>query len=31
VDAVRFLDGVHGDDAGVIEAGERLRLAAVIR
>ena len=27
VDAVGFLDGVDGDDAGVVEGGERLRLA----
>ena len=28
MDAVRFLDGVHGDDAGMVKSGERLRLAA---
>jgi hypothetical protein len=27
VDALGLLDGVHGDDAGVVEGGERLRLA----
>ena len=27
VDAVGFLDRVDGDDAGVVERGERLRLA----
>ena len=27
VDAVRFLDRVHTDDAGMVESGERLRLA----
>ena len=27
VHAVRFFHGVDGDDAGVVEGGERLRLA----